>query len=605
MLSRDVSIDTDPAGARVSYRPYGGADGDWTEIGVSPVAHASVPNSYLEWKAEMPGRRPAYDAPVFLVSPDTSVRFRMRVPEDGQVPDGMVYAVTDSGPYSIPIPGLEHLPPVTLQDFWIDRFEVTNRQFKRFVDAGGYADQKYWREPFVAGSGKLNFTDAVRQFTDTTGRPGPATWEFGAYPEGEDDYPVRGVSWFEAAAYAAFAGRDLPTLYHWSLAAAQRSSTYVVPKSNFAGHGPVKVGVSGAVHRFGTFDLAGNVKEWCRNRADESRRYILGGAWDEPVYMFNDPDARSPFERRENFGFRTVKYPSGEALATLGQEVVAFEARNYAIETPASDSVFAAYRGAYTYDASPLDARVDGTDASNPDWVVERVSYAAAYGGERVPALLYLPKRAKPPYQAVVLFPGSNVLQTRSSALINPRGFDWIVKSGRAVIHPIYKSTFERGDEVTTDYPNRSAAFRDHVLMWSKDVGRTVDYLESRTDIRADALAFMGVSWGGAMGPVFVAVEPRFKTAMFIAAGFYQQHSLPEVDALHFAPRVRVPSLMLDGKYDFYYPTATAQEPMFRLLGTPSRDKRRQVYDAGHNLPRPDMIKETADWLDRYLGPVN
>ena len=41
--------------------------------------------------------------------------------------------------------------PVTLPDFWIDKLEVTNREFKGFVDAGGYRDPKYWKEPFQAG----------------------------------------------------------------------------------------------------------------------------------------------------------------------------------------------------------------------------------------------------------------------------------------------------------------------------------------------------------------------------------------------------------------------------------------------------------------------
>ncbi len=57
------------------------------------------------------------------------------------------------------------------------------------------------------------------------------------------------------------------------------------------------------------------------------------------------------------------------------------------------------------------------------------------------------------------------------------------MKSGRVLVHPIYKSTFERGDGLVADYPNMSNDFRDHVIMWAKDVRRTVDYLESRPDI--------------------------------------------------------------------------------------------------------------------------
>jgi hypothetical protein len=59
---------------------------------------------------------------------------------------------------------------------------------------------------------------------------------------------------------------------------------------------------------------------------------------------------------------------------------------------------------------------------------------------------------------------------------------------------------------------------------------------------------------------------------------------------------------MLNGHFDFAYPPETSQEPMFRLLGTPKENKRRVVYQTGHNIARNELIKETLDWLDRYLA---
>ena len=117
-------------------------------------------------------------------------------------------------------------------------------------------------------------------FRDATGRPGPATWELGTYVAGQEDYPVAGVSWYEAAAYARWAGKSLPTLYHWSRAADQRLSGDVVPASNFSGKSLIRAGASGGITRGGTVDMAGNVKEWCLTAAGEER-YILGGAWNE------------------------------------------------------------------------------------------------------------------------------------------------------------------------------------------------------------------------------------------------------------------------------------------------------------------------------------
>jgi hypothetical protein len=111
------------------------------------------------------------------------------------------------------------------------------------------------------------------------------------------------------------------------------------------------------------------------------------------------------------------------------------------------------------------------------------------------------------------------------------------------------------------------------------------------------------LSWGASQ-PQLLAVEDRFKAAILYSGGFYLTKTLPEVDPINFAPRVRLPVLMLNGASDFFYPPETTQKPLFRLLGTPASDKRHVVFDAGHLLPRNEVIRETLDWLDRYLGPV-
>jgi len=142
------------------------------------------------------------------------------------------------------------------------------------------------------------------------------------------------------------------------------------------------------------------------------------------------------------------------------------------------------------------------------------------------------------------------------------------------------------------------------VIAWSKDLGRSIDYLETRPDIDASKIAYQGRSWGGAMGSVLPAVEDRIKACVLVVPGFNLQKSLPEVDELNFAPRVKVPVLMLNGRFDFVFPPQASQEPMFRLLGTPKQHKRHVVYDTGHNIPESELIKETLNWLDRYLGSV-
>jgi len=65
-----------------------------------------------------------------------------------------------------------------------------------------------------------------------------------------------------------------------------------------------------------------------------------------------------------------------------------------------------------------------------------------------------------------------------------------------------------------------------------------------------------------------------------------------------------MPVLMLNGRFDFFLPEDNTQIPMFRLMGAPENLKRRVVYDTGHNIPRPDLIRESLDWLDTHLGAV-
>ena len=99
-------------------------------------------------------------------------------------------------------------------------------------------------------------------------------------------------------------------------------------------------------------------------------------------------------------------------------------------------------------------------------------------------------------------------------------------------------------------------------------------------------------------------METRVKALILIAPGFYLQERLPEVDQVNFAPRVNAPVLMLNGRFDFIWPPSISREPMFRVLGTPKEHQRRVVYDTGHDIPRTEMIKESLNYLDRYLGPV-
>ena len=172
------------------------------------------------------------------------------------------------------------------------------------------------------------------------------------------------------------------------------------------------------------------------------------------------------------------------------------------------------------------------------------------------------------------------------------------------MIFPIYKSTYERGDDLISDYADETNFWKEHVIMWAKDLSRSIDYLKTRDDIDSGKLAYYGASWGGAMGAIMPAVEKRIKTSVLVVAGLLFQRSLPEVEPVNFLPRIKTPVLMLNGRYDFFFPYETSQLPFYMLLGTPKEHKALFISDVGHVVPRTTLVKETLAWLDRYLGPV-
>jgi formylglycine-generating enzyme required for sulfatase activity len=137
--------------------------------------------------------------------------------KQGTIPTNMVH-----------VPGInlnlrisEHPEIDTLEiaDFLIDRFEVTNSEFKAFIDSGAYEKRDYWKFPFIKEGKEISWEKAMQLFLDKSGRHGPSAWEGSDFPKGQDFFPVCGVSWYEAAAYAEYAGKSLPTRYHWARAA--------------------------------------------------------------------------------------------------------------------------------------------------------------------------------------------------------------------------------------------------------------------------------------------------------------------------------------------------------------------------------------------------
>jgi serine/threonine protein kinase/dienelactone hydrolase len=607
--SLNISIDSDPPGAAVSMKEYTKPDSDWIFLGITPIENIRLAVGHFRWKMEKEGYETVYAvSPSFVYDPKAK---GFRSPNNLErildlkrnIPQGMVRVSgkkTDVG---------------KIQDYYIDRYEVTNRQFKEFVDKGGYQKRELWRYDFVKDGKKLTWEEAIDEFRDQTGRHGPSTWNSGDYPEGQDNYPVSGVSWHEAAAYAEFAGKDLPTSIHWRTAMGLYTntgfSTFLMPMSNVTGSGPVEVGSLKGMTGFGAFDLHGNVREWCWNESMIGR-VIRGGAWDDANYMAGGSSQSPAFDRSSKNGFRCALYLDSEDIPEEAFKAYEYTPlRNYYEEKPVPDSTFNIYKEQFAYDKTDLDPEIEFRDESTEDCILEKISFNAAYGDERVLAYLVLPKNAAPPFQTIIYFPGSGA--TRREPIENFYEY-WafkaqlapLVKDGRAVVWPIYKGTFERKDERLASIHGGDTTYQytEFLIQMVKDIRRCIDYLETRQEIDAQKLTFLGFSWGGTLGAVIPAVEERFKVSVLNAGGLWKK-ARPEAEAINYVTRVKIPTLMLNGRYDRNVRYEQEALPLYELLGTPKEHKRLITYDTDHVVPRNEYIKETLLWLDKYFGPVS
>ena len=600
----------EPKGATILARPRSGGDADWVELGKVTETGVPAPLGPCAVKVQAPGLEPR--------------EFSMTVTESGFFDTTRVLGTLELRPRADTPQGMVRIDPFPRNDLWlgfdanaqlaysqavginsffVDTHEVTNREYKRFVDEGGYRGREFWTEPFEREGKTLTWDEAMALLVDKTGRSGPANWEVGSFPQGTDDYPVTGVSWYEAAAYAAFANKRLPSVYHFAMASAWQVGGDFVSESNFGGK-LARVGSNrGSLNYWSLYDTAGNAREWCANAAGRGR-LALGGAADGQPYMFWNVDlasTRPPFERDPMTGFRCIRpVTAGSQDTALSAAIATKPSPDWASMKGFSDDAWKMYQNMLAYTKSPVDAKTEPIADGSPIWRVERATFKAAYGEERVIAYLYLPKNAKPPYQTVIYVqPGYGGLMSssRDGNTQDASWWDYLVKDGRAVVYPIYKGIYERGDGKTVPTVNTFAEWAER----AKDVFRTIDYLETRPDtFQVDKLGYLGISWGADVGTMLCAIERRFRAAVFQGAGLGGDGAMDR-EELGFAHACSTPVLMVNGQFDGY-----GRKPVFDALAAPPGQKISQEFPTDHSLAGyyNQLVKVNLDWFDKHLGPV-
>ena len=601
-VSYEAELASEPVGASVRWRFY--SDTLWRAAGTTPVS-IRVPRGPSVFELSLPGHRTAVmvagrgDG---AIAPEP-----VRLLPLESVPDDVVWA-----------PGFSTEDGVEFGPYLLDTHEVSNREFAEFVQAGGYESGAYWPDTLEIAGRSLGWEDARSHFVDRTNRPGPSTWEVGDYPDGEADLPVAGVSWYEAMAYAAFRGRQLPSVHHWTNAAPPGYGQWMIPESNIDGAGLLPTGVPRGIGRHGSSDLVGNVREWMYN-AGPRGRHVRGGSWSDNVVYARSEIMSTPDNRDVSNGFRLATFLDSMNLVVARSPVVPV-VRDYTGAEPVSDDVFAGYLRMYEYDERSLDPSEIQADTTDT-WIRERVSFTAGYGAadERVVAYMYRPLEGPAQLDPIIFWPGGSAYGPTSiegylaggaeCASFLCRLIGMLVRSGRVVVFPVYYGLFERlePDVRAGSGPNRlmTIGYRDDTIRRIKDLRRTIDYLETRSDVDHDRVAYFGFSWGGWMSSLALATEPRLKAGVAVIGGLAYLPVYPEMDPINFVSRVTQPVLMISTRYDPLFPADRIGRPMFdRLPGEPGVYKEMLVEDGGHNFRSPVVVGHTLDWLDRHLGAV-
>ena len=623
-ISSVISVNSDPAGAQVYLKRFTIDEREKNSrqlLGTTPISNLRIArgdyilyiekNGYNTSESTISGTL-LHTGTLVVIPPPIRIEQKLFRPD--QIPNDMVFV--PGGDYRLVAWARPTDTRVHLDDFFIDKYEVRNREYQEFINAGGYLKRQYWKYPFLKDGKTLSWEEATNQFKDRTGLAAPRSWTNQKFPEGKADYPVTDISWYEAAAYAEFKGKQLPTIFQWEKAARNGQNSALASfmpwgffypgdtieqRANFDSNGTVPANsLEFGMSRFGAYNMAGNVSEWTRN--DSSEGFIAtGGAWGDPLYTFAQYGSFPGFYSSNKRGFRCAINGSattgdqGGARLEIDREIPVYAA--------SSDADFRKWAAAYHYDNTPLDAQVVEVKETD-EWRREKITFNGA-DNQRAIAYLYLPKNFPRPLQVINIVPGGDVAGGLRSlpASIEDRQAP-LIKSGRAVFGVVLEGYIERLLPTGSELPDpRTAEYRDLIVNRVTDVRRGLDYLVTRSDIDRNRIAFFGPSAGANLGLILAAVENRYAGVLLLGAGVVKESllNIPEANPINFAPHISGKKEMLHGRYDEDTPLKTRGEPLFKLLSEP---KRLVLFEGGHVPPPEIFVTSLTAFFDETLGPI-
>ena len=598
--SRYVKLKTNKKGIDVSVMYPG--DSTYNYIGKTPIDSFVVPNNYQYHYLKF-----NYGNAEFIEKSRNNHNYRF--PENTiEIPSGHkpFLGITLRRMW---LQGLD-FENINIKAFSIAENEVSNKDFQEFVDAGGYENRIYWDFPFQVGNKTYDFNSSIKMFTDRYGRPGPSNWAYGQFPTGLDNYPVTGISWFEARAFAKYSNLSLPNVYQWLLASGNPENLgnvnqYVTRNSNY--NSTQLREVSNKLGSYnGLNNIGGNIKEWTLNPNgyNQEKFSIMGGAFNEPSYTFNNYYSLSPLDRSIGNGFRLSKnLTNGES--ELDNDIIPEFKRNFYEIEDVSDEVFDVYKSQFDYNSQPLNSKTSNIENFQDGYSSQIFEMETTYeSDEKLFGYVVFSNRFKDKYDPIIIYPnassiGSNTDTNLPNQLLN--GFKYLIDEGYAIIHPVYHNTYSREKTHNTWWPNDSEKYKNTIIKIGQDYKRSLDYIESRNDFNFENLSYFGYSWGSTTSNYLLAIDDRIKAAVLCVGGLMMQKSKKEVEAHYYVRRIKTPILHIVGKEDGIFGFEESYKPWKELIGT-AKDKLKliELDNVGHGLPWDTIRKHHSNWIKAH-----
>ena len=496
---------------------------------------------------------------------------------------------------------------IKLFPFSLSTNEVSNKDYQEFVDEGGYENPKYWDFPFEIGNKIYDFNSSVKLFTDKYGKLGPANWSYGKFPSGLENHPVTGISWFEARAYARYKNLTLPNVFQWTYASGIPENFMTIDQSVINESNYDSSQLREVSNNEGSYNelnnIGGNVKEWALNpNGYEKEKYsIMGGAYNESPYTFNNYYSSSPFDRAIGNGFRLsknlVNYQSD-----LDNIIIPDFKRDFNELEDVSDEVFEVYKSQFDYGNKPLNSITTNIEDFNEGYTAQKFELETTYDSdEKLTGYIVFSNKFKDKYSPVIIYPNAGSIGTNNDSGFPNLGFKYLLDEGYAIIQPMYFNTFNREKILNTFWASESEDYKEAIIKIGQDYKRTLDYIESRNDFDFSKMSYFGYSWGSTTSNYLLAIDDRIKAAVICVGGLMLQKSKKEVEAHYYVRRIKTPILHIVGKEDGIFGYEENYKPWKKLIGT-SEDELKliELDNVGHGLPWDTIIKHHSNWIKSH-----